>query len=171
MEDYISNCGHCILRKPISRMTPLVNIVTSQLLKLVCIDYLTLEGSKCKVKYILVINEHFTMYGVVIPRRNQTACTTAEGLFNHFVIMILRSVSILTRAWTLNPPSSRTCTCGNSAGNEKFHTIPHHPSGNSQCESFNRTTFNMLGTCSPDQKRVWKKVCWSCSPLVQLNET
>ena len=54
---------------------PLVSIMTSQPLELVCMDFLSLEESKGGVKDILVITDHFTRYAVAVPTKNQTANT------------------------------------------------------------------------------------------------
>ena len=38
------------------------------------------------------------------------------------------------------------------AGVQKLHTTPYHPQGNGQCERFNSTLCNMLGTLSEEEK-------------------
>ena len=42
------------------------------------------------------------------------------------------------------------------AGVKKLHTTPYHPQSNGQCERFNFTLCNMLGTLSDEEKSDWK---------------
>jgi hypothetical protein len=39
-----------------------------------------------KIQNILVITGHFTKYAVAAPKKNQTAKTTAEAIFNNFIV-------------------------------------------------------------------------------------
>ena len=83
----LKTCERCIKRKaPTDVRAPLVNIETSQPLELVCIDFLTLEPSKGGFQHLLVITDHFTRYAQAIPTKDQTAKTTAEALFNGFIV-------------------------------------------------------------------------------------
>ena len=51
-----------------------------------CIDYLSLEPSKGGIQNILVITDNFTKYAVGVPTHNQLAKTTAEAIFNNFIL-------------------------------------------------------------------------------------
>ena len=42
------------------------------------------------------------------------------------------------------------------AGVKKLCTSPYHPQTSGQCEHFNSTLLNMLGTLTPEQKKDWK---------------
>ena len=64
----------------------LVNIVSTQPMELVCIDFLTLERSKGGFEKILVITDHFTRYAQAFPTRNELAKTTAKVLFENFIV-------------------------------------------------------------------------------------
>ena len=80
-------CERCIKRKTVPRPSAeLVNIVTTQPMELVCIDFISLEKSKGGHENILVITDHFTCYAQAFPTRNQLAKTTAKVLFDNYVV-------------------------------------------------------------------------------------
>jgi len=82
----VKHCDICLKRKAkrVER-APLISVTTTYPLELVCCDYLTLEPSR-GVGNILVVTDHYTQYALAIPTRNQTAKTTAEALYNHFIV-------------------------------------------------------------------------------------
>lgn len=64
IDKWTSECHECLRRKsPTNSRSPLVNIVTTYPLELVCMDYLTLEPAK-GVGNVLVITDHFTKYAL-----------------------------------------------------------------------------------------------------------
>ena len=156
IDKWTSQCHRCLRRKsPTNNRTPLVNIVTTYPLELVCMDYLTLEPAK-GVGNVLVITDHFTKYALAIATKNQTAKATAEVFHDEFI----SHFGIPTRI------HSDQGACFESdiikelckiTGMTKSRTTPYHPMGNPIPERFNRTLLNMLGTLEPEKKSDWKK--------------
>ena len=74
IDTLIKTCEQCIRRKASTDVkAPLVNILTSQPLQLVCIYFLTLDKSKRGFEKVLVITHHFTRFAVAIPTKDQSA--------------------------------------------------------------------------------------------------
>jgi transposase InsO family protein len=157
MEEWISQCGRFIRRKTpaSSQRAPLVSISTQFPLELVCIDFLTLEQSKGGHHNILVITDHFTRYAQAIPTRNQTAKTTAQTLFDNFIVHygIPQRIHSDQGANFESKIVKELCTL---TGMKKSRTTSYHPMGNGMCERFNRTLLGMLGTMEQHQKSNWK---------------
>ena len=60
---YIGRCKRCALKKlpDTRRQAPLQTIRTSRPLKLVCIDFLSLERCKGGFEHVMVVTDHYTM--------------------------------------------------------------------------------------------------------------
>ena len=163
-EQWVSNCERCIKRKSKTDVrAPLVNISTSYPLDLVCIDYLTLEPSKENISNVLVITDHFTRFAVAIPTRNQTAKTTAEALYNDFIV----KYGITARLHAdhgANFESSIIRELCEIMGINKSRTSIYHAAGKGMTVRFNRTLISMLGTLETEKKKNWKQYI---APLVQ----
>lgn len=167
-ELWIKQCGRCLRRKSSTNMkAPLVNITSTYPLELVCMDYLSLEPSKGGIGNVLVITDHYTRYALAIPTKNQTAKTTAEAFFNHFII----NYGIPSRIHSdqgANFESDLIKELCTLMGMKKSRTTVYHPMSNGMTERFNRTLIGMLGTLEPEQKQDWKKYI---SPLVYAYNT
>ena len=156
IDDWIEHCGRCVKRKKEPAKAPLVSITTSQPLELVCIDFLTLEKSKGGQQHILVVTDHFTRYAQAYPTKNQTAKTTADVLFNNFVVHygIPKRLHSDQGANFEGHIIKELCSL---MGTKKSRTTPYHAMGNGMTERFNRTLLSMLGTLEPNKKANWKQ--------------
>ena len=170
VDKFISKCDRCIRRKSSTNIrSELININSTYPLELVCMDFLTLEMSKGGFGNILVITDHFTKFATAIPTKNQTAKTTAEALYNNFIL----NYGIPTKLHSDQGPNIESeiikelC---NMTGIQKSRPTIYHAMGNGLAERFNRTLLNMLGTLENSQKKDWKKYvpslvyAYNCTP-------
>ena len=152
---YVMHCSRCLRRKTPPQVAPLQPILVTQPLDLVHMDYLSLEPSKGNIENVLVITDHFTRYALAYPSKTQTAQATARILWDNFICHYgfpERFISDQGR----NFESDLIRELCKIAGVKKVHTTPYHPQGNGQCERFNSTLCNMLGTLSEEEKSDWK---------------
>ena len=126
--------------------------MVSQPLELVHLDYLTLEPSKGNIENVLVITDHFTRYALAYASKTQTAQATARILWDNFISDQDQFISDQGR----NFESDLIQELCKIADVKKLHTSPYHPQSNGQCERFNSTLCNMLGTLSDEEKSDWK---------------
>ena len=85
---FISNICPCVRqKKPNIQVTaPLVPISSSSPLEIIGIDFLHLEKSSGGFKFFILLTDHFTRYTQAYPTRNKTAKTTANHLYNDFIL-------------------------------------------------------------------------------------
>ena len=152
---YINSCPRCLRRKSQPDKAPLLNIETSWPLELIHLDYLKIEPSKGNIENVLVITDHFTRYAQAFPSKTQTALATAKLLWNNFILHYGFPSKIITDQGRNFEGELIEHLC-QLAGVQKLRTSPYHPQTNGQCERFNGTLLNMLGTLTPEQKKDWK---------------
>ena len=163
VEEKVKKCVRCIKRKTVQKPSAeLVNIISTQPMEPVCIDFLSLERSKGGRENILVITDHFTRYTQAFPTRNQLAKTTAKILFQNF-ILYYGFPARLHSDQRRNFESSVIKELCNIAGVVKSRTTPYHSMGNGMVERFNQTLLKMLGTLEDNKKQDWKSYV---APLV-----
>ena len=126
---HVLKCSRCLRRKTPPQVAPLQPILVTQPLELVHMAYLSLEPSKGNIENVLVITDHFTRYALAYPSKTQTAQATARILWDNFI-----------------------CHYGFP---EKFISDQGR-NFDGQCERFNSTLCNMLGTLSEEEKSDWK---------------
>ena len=118
-------------------------------------DYLTLEPSKGNIENVLVITDHFTRYALAYASKTQTAQATARILWDNFICHYGFPEQFISDQGR-NFESDLIQELCKIAGVKKLHTTPYHPQSNGQCERFNSTFCNMLGTLSDEEKSDWK---------------
>ena len=117
--------------------------------------YLSLEPSKGNIENVLVIADHFTRYALAYLSKTQSAQATARILWNNFLCHYGSPEKFISDQGRNFEPDLIKELC-KIAGVKKLHTTPYHPQGNGQCERFNSTLCNMLGTLSDEEKLDWK---------------
>ena len=152
---HVLKCTRCLRRKTPSHVAPLQPIHVTQPLELVHMDYLSLEPSKGNIENVLVITDHFTRYALAYPSKTQTAQATARILWDNFICHYGFPEKFISDQGR-NFESDLIKELCKIAGVQKIYTTPYHPQGNGQCERFNSTLCNMLGTLSEEEKSDWK---------------
>ena len=152
---YINSCPRCVRRKTQPDTAPLHNIEATHPLELVHLDYLQIEPSKGNIENVLIVTDHFTRYAQAYPSKSQTALATAKLLWNNFIIHYGFPDKIISDQGR-NFESELLANLCEVAGVQKLRNTPYHPQTNGQCERFNSTLLNMLGTLTPEQKKDWK---------------
>ena len=153
--DYVANCPRCLRRKAKPNKAPLQPFFASQPMEIIHLDHLTLEPCKGQYESVLVVTDHFTRYAQAYEVKNQTAQTTAKTLWKEF----LRHYGFPQKILTDQGPgfeSDLFAELLSITNTEKLRTTSYHPQTNGQCERFNSTLMNMLGTMSESQKKDWK---------------
>ena len=152
---HVLKCSRCLRRKHPPQVAPLQPILVTQPLELVHMDYLSLEPSKGNIENVLVITDHFTRYALAYPSKTQRAQATARILWDNFICHYGFPEKFISDQGR-NFESDLIKELCKIAGVKKIHTTPYHPQGNGQCERFNSTLCNMLGTLSEEEKSDWK---------------
>jgi transposase InsO family protein len=98
-------------------------------MKLVCIDFLSLEQSKVGYENILVITDHFTRFAHAILCKNQTASTTAKALYENFFLHYSFPEKLHSDQGR-NFESKVIRKLCKMLGIQKTRTTPYHPIGN-----------------------------------------
>ena len=151
----VIKCSRCLKRKFTPQVAPLQPILVSQPLELVHLDYLTLEPSKGNIENVLVITDHFTRYALAYASNTQTAQATARTLWDNFICHYGFPEQFISDQGR-NFESDLIQELCKIAGVKKLRTTPYHPQSNGQCERFNSTFCNTLGTLSDEEKSDWK---------------
>ena len=152
---HIKQCKRCLKFKVSSEKVPMENIDVTYPMELVHMDYLTIEANEGdKDVHILVITDHFTQYAQAIVISSQTAKFTAQNLWDEFIVHYQLPGKILTDQGCNFDCDLLQELC-ELAQVKKNRTMGYHSQTNGQCECFNATVINMLGTL-PEKNRKYR---------------
>ena len=160
MEDtvrHIRQCERCLRFKALPDKAPMENVDATYPMELVHMDYLTIKANEGgKDVHILVITDHFTRYVQAIFTSLQTAKCTAQNLWDKFIVHYGLPEEILTDQGCNFESDLLKALC-EIAQVKKIRTSGYHPQTNGQCEHFNATLINMLGTLPDKPKSTWRE--------------
>ena len=167
-KDHVKKCGLCLAFKARQPKAPLKNILATLPLELVHLNYLCLEPGKGLDENVLVVTAHFTRYAQAYVTRTQTAQITAKTLWDNFIVHCgLPEKILMDQGW--NFESQLVADLCKPMGMWKIWTRPYHPQTNGQCERFNSTLINMLGTLPKEKKSEWKNHIGMLVSCMQLH--
>ena len=152
-KEHIRKCHLCLAFKAKHPKAPLENIMAAHPLELVHLTYLCLEPGKRLEENVLVVTDHFTRYAQAYLTRTQTTQTTAKTLWDKFIIHSGLPGKIL---WDQGRSfeSQLVADLYELMGTQKIQTSLYHPQTSGQCERFNSTLINMLGTLLPEKNHI-----------------
>ena len=153
--EHLESCKPCKLRKAKTPKQPMRPLSASRPMELAHLDYLCLEPCKGNIENVLVATDHFTRYAQAFPTKTQTAQTTAKVLWDNYICHYGFPEKIISDQGR-NFESNLIKEFCNLAKVKKLRTTPYHPMTNGQCERFNRTLCDMLGTLEAEEKANWK---------------
>ena len=134
------------------------HLLASRPNKILAIDFTILEPSRNGMEDVLFMTDVFSIYTWAVPTRDQRAATVAHVLFVEWFSRFGVPARIHLDQGRSFESSLIQQLCG-LYGIKKSRTTPYHPSGNGQCELFNRTLHNLFHNS-------WKRDWNSCLPQV-----
>ena len=131
---------------------------TSYPLEIIHMDFLPIGSKKDPNKNInvLVVTDHFTRYAQAFITTSQTANVVAQTLYKEYFVHY-GWPDKLHSDQASNFKSKVFPELGKIAQVQKIHTMPYNLKGNAQCEKFNQTLLNMIGTLEPADQAKWQQ--------------
>ena len=152
---HIRNCERCLKFKAKPARTELQSIKATYPLELVHMDYFTIESEKGnKDVNIMVITDHFIRYAQAFITPNQSVKVLGKTLWDKFIVHygLLEKILLDQGRHFESDLIQKLCKLIQV---RKLRTKDYHPRTNGQCEGFNRTLINMVGTLPDKPKSQW----------------
>ena len=158
MYAFIYTHDRCTRFKQPQERSEMHTILVSNLLELVHLDFLTLGGKADDNRSIkiLIVTDHFTKYAQAYVTPEHMAQVVAQTLWENFLVHYGWPEKILTDQGK-SFENSLICELCKLAQIKKLCTSPYHPESNGQCEHFNTTLINMLGTLPTHANKNWQE--------------
>ena len=151
VKECIDKCHPCLTFKAKQPKATLENIMATHPFELVNLDYLCVEPRKGWEENVLVVTDHFMQYAQAYVTWSQIAPTTTKALWDNLIVHHGLPEKILLDQGR-NFESQLVADLCKLMGTQKLWTSPYHPQTNGQCERFNSTLIDMLGTLFPEKK-------------------
>ena len=120
-------------------------------------NYLTIAANEDgKDVHILVIINYITQHAQATVTSSQTVKCTAQNVWDKFIVHYGLPEKILTDQGH-NFESDLLWELWELAQVKKIRTLGYHPQTNGQCEHFNTTLINMVGTLPEMPKSTWRE--------------
>ena len=125
--------------------------------EVLAVDFLKLDRGLRGYEDVLVLTDVFSKYSQAVPCRDQSSETVAKVVRDHWIShygIPGRIHSDQGRCFE----STLVLDLCRLYGIKKSRTTAYHPSGNGQCERFNKTLCGLLRSVDPKERRRWPEM-------------
>ena len=130
-------------------------VTSTSPMDIIAIDFLKIDRAAGGYEYILVVIDQFTRYAQAYATKNKSAKTSAEKLFNDFVLKFGMPDRILHDQGK-EFENKLFDELEKYFGIKRCRTTPYHPMGNGMVKRLNSTVIQMLLTLPEKLKYKWK---------------
>ena len=157
LDRWMAECTTChrTKSKPPKGKSPLKQELTGSCFGRIALDILGgLQTTDNGNRYLMVIQDYFSKWVVVIPLPDQTAVTCADALMKRW-ILIWGTPRIIHTDQGPNFESKLWAELCQRLGIEKTHTNPYRPQSDGMVEKFNSTLITSLKAFMNDNRTNW----------------
>ena len=157
----VRGCPHCCAFEGEVPRAPLCPIQVYAPLKLVHLDYTSIESTMelnkpPRVKNVLVMTDHFMRYTLTVVTKDQTAKTVMKVFYECFIAVFGAPTKLLSDRG-VNFISALVEELCAAFSIQKCRTTAYHAQCNGQVEHFHQTLFHMIGKLVHDKKAQWEQ--------------